>query len=196
MIDLFALEGVSDLRRGGRKRNLLQFRTRIVIILHVRIGHMHAAPETLIDETQHGQLPNELRAQLILREAITRERGAARLKQLAQHRIRIRILCAGVTSGRQFLPNDLLIYQTVRGLMLRLGAFGQRHVIQESRDPEIPIDVAQLHHMLTHNNRDTIDHRRRVGGTRQHQDKEYAPHQKVCPIEKKNWRCPTFCFDG
>ena len=70
--------------------------------------------------------------------------------------------------------------------------------IDKADEFDVAGDVAVFDDFISayHNCDPVNDHRAKYQAEQQGQKHAAGIHQNVCPIEKKNWKCPVFCFTG
>jgi len=171
LIGALGFENFSNLRRNSFEAEVCRaFFPDLVALLTVVSGdffvrHQSGGTESLIDELEDRELPQQLLVQLLFGKPVTLELSPKLGLRAAKPfgcNLLLEVICFFIggsreAPGRDFVADDLLIDQPVGCRVARFGAEIDRLAIEEADGAQIAFDVAQLDDLFTGDDGNTVD---------------------------------------
>src|SRR5271157_2350156 len=172
---------------------------RVEVILDVLIGDLYAGAETDFDEEQKSALPEQLIEEILLGDAVIGQ-GAAE-SVVARKILFLELLPGGFDIGLgrdgvaavfQLAADKQLLDHAIGGGAAGGGVEDRLDALLERDHADFAIDVAGGDDAIADRDGDSVDD---VGVRHEGQQQNGecgSQSQKVCPMEKKNWKWLTF----
>jgi len=160
------------------------------------VGDLNSGTKPDVDKSQQSQLPEQVRFQVFLANTVFFER-LAKLAwtmeplglELLQHRFHVGGVRLRVASHLDFFSDEFLFDEPARGRALGFSIEVQGPAVLKCGEPDFQQNFTFGDHLVIQSDGDAIDDiGARACEPKSGEENDTRQHQKLCPIEKKNWK--------